>query len=272
MSFRFNRNSNGNVIFYTIPQFESTNLVKHFFTSRHGGTSEGDFYSLNLGMNTNDNISNVKINYQIVADTLDTDINNFVLSDQVHKCNIKIVNENDRGKGIVKERDYKEIDGLITNNKNIVLSTVYADCVPIFYLDVVKKVIALAHAGWRGTVNKIAGKIIDEMVINFESNPKDIYVGIGPSIGSCCYEVDENVITKFKKNFNNSNDFIKKTSKNKWALDLWHANYSLLLEKGVLKNNITCSGLCTSCNVDSFFSYRKENGNTGRMGAFIMLK
>lgn len=272
MNLGFNRHSNENVIFYTIPQFDSTNLVKHFFTSRNGGISKGDYYSLNLGMNTDDNISNVKTNYEIVAKTLGTDIKNFVLSDQVHKCNIKIVNENDKGKGIVKERDFKEIDGLITNSRNIVLSTVYADCVPIFYLDVVKKVIALAHAGWRGTVNKIAAKVIDEMVINFQCNPKDIFIGIGPSIGSCCYEVDENVIMKFKMNFSNSNDFIKEISQNKWSLDLWHANYSVLLEKGVLKKNITCSSLCTSCNVNTFFSYRKENGNTGRMGAFIMLK
>ncbi|MTI70768.1 MAG: peptidoglycan editing factor PgeF [Firmicutes bacterium] len=242
------------------------------FTTRVGGVSTGDYKSLNLGIKTNDKLDNIKSNFKYVFDILNTSKDRLVSSDQVHSTNIEIITEPNTNNGIKNELNSNEIDGMLTNKPEITLFTYYADCVPLFYLDKNKKVVGLAHGGWKGTVNKIAGKMIDKMVDTYDSNPKDIIVGIAPSIGKCCYEVGQDVKNKFNENFTNLQDVLKSTAKGKWNLDLKKANMIVLKEKGILNRNIIISDLCTSCNNDLFFSYRKEKGITGRMGAFIKLK
>lgn len=261
---------NRDVLYFTIPVFDETGLVKSCFTSRIGGVSQNPYNYLNLGTNTEDSKENIRKNYKIICNALEIDANNIVISHQVHKDNILIVNESHKNSDIF-ESDIKEIDGLITDKPGIALVTLYADCVPIFILDKRKKIIALAHAGWKGTVKKIGKKVINRMVSIYKTDPKDCIVGIGPSIGECCYEVDDFVISQFHDSYDEIKSFILTKGNGKYMLNLWEANKKSLLEAGVSKSNITISNICTKCNNDIFYSYRGENGKTGRMAAIAQL-
>lgn len=248
--------------YYTFSSFTNSKLVNHAFTDR----------TLNLGFNTIDSREKILENFKIICKDFDTKIEDSVLSCQTHKTDIMVVDEFDRGKGLVRERDYSDIDGLVTDKRGIALFTFYADCVPLFFLDEKKHVVGVAHAGWRGTVGKIGEKMISLMKKTYNSDPKDILVGIGPSIGSCCYEVGFDVACEFRENFRDTSHILVPKEDDKWSLDLWEANKTVLLESGISRENISVSELCTSCKSDEFFSYRVEDGKTGRMSAAIMLK
>lgn len=267
----FTRREKNGIVYYTIPSFDETRMVKHLFSTRIKGVSKPPFESLNLGINKEDNLDDVKENYEIICSTLDIPIDSIVFSNQVHGTDIKIVEKSHVGKGIYFNGDEDGIDGLITNKRGITLWTFYADCVPLYFLDPKKKVIALAHAGWKGTASKIGEKIIDKMESLYNCLPQDILVGIGPSIGPCCYEVGESLFEIFNKNFTNPDKLLISKGNQKWHLNLWKANMVILKSRGILENNITVSELCTSCNNDKFYSYRKENGRTGRMSAVMQL-
>ena len=161
--------------FLTFNTLTNTGLVNHCITTRHGG----DFGILNMR-------ENIYGNHKIIADTLNFNFENMVVSDQIHEKHIFKVNRNDCGKGIVKESDIKGVDGLITNKKNIPLVTYYADCVPLLFVDPISKSIANVHAGWRGTILKISQETVDELNQEYGSKSENILVGIGPSIGKCC--------------------------------------------------------------------------------------
>ncbi|WP_352418491.1 peptidoglycan editing factor PgeF [Proteiniborus sp.] len=257
--------------YYIIPSFEQTGLVKHGFTTRFGGLSPKPFNTLNLGLKTEDDKENIMKNFERVSNAFNVSMEKMVLSDQVHDTVIRIVTEEDAGKGLTKSMDYSKVDGLLTNVNDLMLLTFYADCVPLFFLDKTKKVIGVAHAGWKGTVARIGEKMVKTMQKVFCSNPEDILVGIGPSIGSCCYPVRKDVYDKFHTNLSSIEEVLLKESTDVWKLDLWKANQNILEENGILSRNITVSGLCTSCYNEKFFSYRKENGRTGRMAALIQL-
>lgn len=272
MKGNFTIHQKNDLIYFTIPSFDQTGLVQHCFTSRIGGVSTGSNYALNLSFKTGDDKENVLENYRRVCDALNISVHDLVLSDQVHGDRIKVVTEEDRGKGIVVASDVKEIDALITNRRNIGLVTLYADCVPIFLLDPKQKVIALAHAGWKGTMMKIGAKVVRKMTEEFQTNPKDCLAAIGPSIGKCCYEVDQQVVEKFNEKFTNPSKFAISKGDNKYMLDLWQANRSILEEIGILERNITVGEICTQCNHEILFSYRADQGRTGRMAAILQLK
>lgn len=268
---KFSKFKNNDVVYFTIPSFDDSGLVKHCFTSRIGGVSKSPYNSLNLGTKTMDNKEDIFKNYEIICRSLGIDIKDAVVSDQVHKDNILIVGEEHKGNGIIHDTSFHEIDALITNKTNIALVTLYADCVPIFILDKKRKIIALAHGGWRGTVKKIGKKVIYRMAYEYGTDPKDCIVGIGPSIGKCCYEVDNYVISQFKESFDSIAHFTEKKENGRYLLDLWNANKISLIEAGVPCENITISNICTKCNNDIFFSYRADEGVTGRMAAIMQL-
>lgn len=257
--------------YYIIHSFEQTGLVKHGFTTRLGGISSEPFNTLNLGLNTGDDKEKIIRNFEKVSGAFNIPLEKMVLSDQVHGTKIRVITKDDAGKGLFKPMDYKEIDGLLTNVKGLMLLTFYADCVPLFFLDKAKNVAGLAHAGWKGTVARIGEKMVNKMKETFSSNPEDILVGIGPSIGPCCYPVKKDVQDKFNASLSNTEEILSEEYSNIWKLDLWKANKKVLEENGILSRNITVSELCTSCNNHKFFSYRKENGKTGRMAALIQL-
>ena len=262
------------VCYLTFSAFEETGLVRNLFSTRLGGVSEGCLSTMNLSYQRGDKKENVDENFRRIAGVLNCEIDDFVFSDQTHTTNVKIVTVKDKGKGITKEKDYADIDGLITNEKGIVLSTFYADCVPLYFLDPIKKVIALSHSGWKGTVNKIGEKTIGLMREHFGCKKDDILAAIGPSICKNCYEVSKDVSDAFYREFYDSNDIhriIYPKSEEKAMLDLWQANVAILKEAGLKESNISVANICTSCNKDMLFSHRGSNGKRGNLGAFLML-
>ncbi|PKM96094.1 MAG: peptidoglycan editing factor PgeF [Firmicutes bacterium HGW-Firmicutes-1] len=262
------------VVYIQMPIFSATGLVKHCFSTRLGGKSSGIFESMNLGFHRGDQEENVRENYQILCDTIGIHTSDLVFSSQIHEDKIAIVDRKDRGKGFERENDLLGVDGLITNEKDVALVTSFADCVPLYFLDPIKQVIALTHAGWRGTVKKIGAKTVHLMEEHFGSKSEDILTVIGPSIGVCCFEVSEDVKIEVEKMFNRDiiDKIVKKHHENKYMIDLWSANEEVLLEAGIKKQNIQKTDICTMCNKDVLFSHRGTDGKRGNMVAIMALK
>jgi len=262
----------------SLPVYLFENLLKykniqHFVSSRIGGVSQYPYNSLNLGLHVEDKAENVLENRKILASHLRTKLNNFTMAKQIHKNNVTIVTDKMRGKG---SRDYQNAinatDALLTSKPNIYLNVLVADCVPILFFDPIKKVIGAVHTGWRGTVRLIAQKSIQRTQEFFSSEPSDIIVGIGPSIGPCCYEVGSDVISQVEKVFPSKEDYIiNSPSNDKGYFDLWKANQAQLIQAGIPEENIEVAELCTCCNADMFFSVRHQKGETGRFAAGIMI-
>lgn len=253
------------VIFLQFPKLNKTGLVNHGFSTRIGGVSEGIYNSMNLSYNRGDKKENVDQNFHRLCKAVGVKRETLVFSDQVHEDKIHIVKE--------AGEEVSEIDGLVTNKSDITLVTSYADCVPLYFLDPVKKVIALAHAGWRGTVKNIGGKTVEAMKREYSCDSRDIIAGIGPSIGLCCFEVSEDVKLEVEKLFyRDIIDKIVKITNNKYYIDLWQTNKELLLQAGLLEQNIETTDLCTMCNKKVFFSHRGTNGKRGNMVAVMALK
>lgn len=259
------------LVYLTIPVFENTGMVKHCFTTRIGGVSEGIYKSLNTSLEKDDPAENVHKNLERVCGTIGIDYKKLVLSHQTHKDIIRVVTEADIGKGITVPSDIKDTDGLMTNIPGIPLITFYADCVPLFFLDTKKRAIALSHSGWKGTVQKIGAKTIRQMAEVYGTKPEDCLAGIGPSIGLECFEVGPEVVEEFKANFDNWEEFTEPFRDGKYKIDLWKANKLMLIAQGVPEKNITVSGFCTRCNEELFFSHRRDKGRTGSMSAIIEL-
>lgn len=255
----------------TFERLEELGFISHGFSTREGGYSSAPYNSLNLGLKTEDNQKAVLNNTKRFCAAVDVDFESLAASDQVHKDKIHIVTEADKGKGYTRERDYSEVDALITNVRGVPLISFYADCVPLYFVDPGKKVIALAHAGWKGTALKIGSKVVSKMVEEFNSDPREIIAVIGPSIGVCCYEVDKEVIGKFNKNFTDTSAFAFQKDNGRYMIDLWKANKMSLEEIGLSDRNIELSKLCTGCDTSRFFSHRMEGPFTGRMASIIQL-
>jgi len=260
--------------YVTFHNIEGTGLVNHCFTTRLGGVSKGVYGELNLSFTRGESRDAVFENYRILSEKLGFDYNGFVLSHQTHTTNIRHVTERERGMGLTKESDIRDTDGLITNIPGIHLTIFGADCVPIFLLDPVKKVIAAVHAGWRGSVNGIAAKVVAEMIEDYGVDAENILVGIGPSIGKCCFQVDEPVVALFHEKLDFADEVIfKDTSEDgKYKIDLWQTNKRILMTAGVKEGNIEISGICTRCHTDLFYSHRKTGSARGNMAGVLSLK
>ena len=264
----------GAVPYLSFPMFRDTGLVTDGFSTRLGGVSEGCFSSLNLSFDRGDDRAAVAENFRRMGEALGVRCEDMVLSQQTHTTNIRIVTDEDRGKGITRERDYTDIDGLITNVPGICLVTTYADCVPLYFLDPAKKVIALSHSGWRGTVGKIGKKTVELMHDNFGSDPADILAAVGPSVCQDCYEVSADVIDRFKEVFDRSawDELFYEKPDGKYQLDLWKANEKIFLEAGIRKDHIAVTNVCTHCNSEILYSHRAMGDKRGNLCAFLALK
>ena len=183
------------------PLFQETGIVTSAFSTRLGGVSEGYYSSLNLSFDRGDDPLKVLENFKRIGASMGVKVEDMVLSKQTHTTNVRVVTAEDKGKGIVKERNYTDVDGMITNVPGICLVTSYADCVPLYFVDPVKKAIGLSHSGWRGTVGKIGKNTVQLMQENFGSKPEDLLAAVGPSVCMDCYEVSEDVIEQFKEAF-----------------------------------------------------------------------
>jgi len=260
-------NKKKNLVYISVPDFEECGAMG-VFSTRLGGVSSNEFATMNLGFNRGDNIENVKQNFNIIADVLNCSIEDFVLSSQIHKDDIADVDLSHKGVGIFKE-GFESADALITNQKGIALVIVTADCVPILFCDTKKKVIAAAHAGWRGTVLNIASKVISKMVTDYSCNVKDIHCAIGPCIKKCHFEIGSDVADVLKEN-EFCKDFVYPFGE-KFTADLAAINNYQLIRAGVMQENIQCSDECTYCNSDKYFSHRVMGTKRGTNASFVIL-
>ena len=189
------------VPFLVFPGLDETEAVIHGFSTRMGGVSEGMFSSMNLSFARGDEEGRVRENFARLGRAMGLDCRNLVFSDQTHTSNVRVVTEADRGKGFVREKDYRDVDGLVTNVPGLVLATFYADCVPLFLVDPVHRAVGLSHSGWKGTVGKIGKRTVELMKEQYGTRPEDLTAAIGPSICQDCYEVSEDVIGQFQEAF-----------------------------------------------------------------------
>ena len=257
--------------YLTFPTLESYPFVRHAFSTRLGGVSKDEFFSMNLSFHRGDDAENVLENFRRIAALFDSTPDKIVCAKQTHTTNIRRVTKVDAGKGVTKEPDYEEIDGLITNEPGLILCTSFADCVPLYFVDPKKQAIGLAHSGWRGTVNRMGARMIEEMKRQFGSNPGDLLVAVGPSICVDCYEVGEDVAGEFQKAFPDTVVLQKGKQEGKYQLDLWKANEQLLLDAGIRKEHLEITDLCTCCNQELLFSHRASHGQRGNLCAFLEL-
>ncbi|MCR5271430.1 MAG: peptidoglycan editing factor PgeF [Lachnospiraceae bacterium] len=274
----FKLKNNDDIFLYEEPvlkfkKLENTGIVKHCFTTRLGGVSTGIYESMNLGPRLDDDLKNVKENYRRVGNILGVGVETMVLSKQTHTTNVRVITKEDAGNGTVRENTFTDVDGMVTNEKNITLSTHFADCVPLFFVDPVHKAIGLSHSGWRGTVNRMGRCTIEKMISEYGTDPKDLVCAIGPSICKDCYEVGEELYHSFKESFGGRTDeLFEKKENSKYMLDLWRANEIVLIDAGVKEENIATTNICTCCNSKLLFSHRASKGKRGLLGAFLALK
>lgn len=229
---------------------------------------------MNLSFDRGDRPEAVQENFRRIGKAIGVECGDMVLSQQTHTTNVRLVTEEDRGKGIVRERDYTDVDGLITDVPGICLVTTYADCVPLYFADPVKKAIGLSHSGWRGTVGRIGQKTIEKMQQYFGSDPSDILAAIGPSVCMDCYEVSEDVILRFQKVFDKQDwgDLFYEKPGGKYQLNLWKANEIIFREAGILPEHMAVTNLCTHCNSSILYSHRAQGERRGNLCAFLALK
>jgi YfiH family protein len=262
---------NGEVPFYSFPAFDRVAFVRHGFSTRLGGVSEGTFSSMNLGFNRGDDKAAVSENYRRFCSAIGVQPDRVVLSAQTHTTNVYNATAADCGRGITRERGYIDVDGLITDEPNVVLCTHYADCVPLFFVDPVRRVVATSHAGWRGTVGGIGQVTVERMASDYGCQPSDILVGIAPSIGRCCFEVDTPVMDAFSKLAFFDGDCYVDDKNGKYHIDLWEVNRRYLLQAGVSAQNITVTDVCTRCHPDQLWSHRYCGNERGSLAAFIAI-
>jgi len=241
----------------------------HFSTTREGGISIDNYRSFNLGFNSGDDPRSVSQNRTYLCNILDIKPNRIIFPKQTHSATIKIINHDYLDIAEPEKKNFlSETDAVITDLKGISIGIKTADCLPILLFDQKRKVIAAIHAGWRGTVQNIAGLTVRRMISEFNSDPADIIAGIGPSISPSVYEVGKEVWMQFDQRYLQS---IGSLSGDKRMLDLWKANQDQLTKAGVPANQIELAGLCTYSNPKTFFSARRDGAKTGRMATGIML-
>ncbi|MEK6678372.1 MAG: peptidoglycan editing factor PgeF [Nitrospirota bacterium] len=235
----------------SIPVLDRIDFIRHSFIIKQRDS----------GVETNGALK------EIAAKILNLEKAQVATINQTHSDAIFVHNAERR----VSEAD-EGFDAHITNNSGIAISVVTADCVPVLLIDRKKRIVAAVHAGWRGTAKRILQKTVKKMSDSFGSKPEDMIAGIGPSIGQCCYEVDEKVIEPMEKEFNYLNRFSVQKKENKWHIDLQMINREQLIETGLKPANINIVSLCTSCYPDMFYSYRRDGAGTGRMISVVMIK
>lgn len=258
-------NKKNDIEYLTFDIFDSHPIVA-VYSTRRGGVSSSPFDTMNLGFTRGDKRDDVLENYSRFTQVLGVDLTQLVLSDQEHHNNILEVNETHRGMGIFNKKTYGDIDGLITSERALPLVTFYADCTPIYFYDPKTKVIAMCHAGWKGTALKIVHATLNEFLLK-GSRVEDILVGIGPAICKSCYQVDEEVIKAFS---DYDSCFTYNSHEDKYYLDLKAVNKAMLLEYGIKSFNIEVTDYCTKCRPDLFFSHRFHGNERGTQIGLMM--
>ncbi len=253
----------GAIRYFRFDSLDKPGLFHAIFT-RRGGVSPSPWHSLNMGASVGDTIERVKQNREKALQLVGVDPAKIYDVYQVHSDEVV---HTDRP--LDKNEPHIKADAIITNRPGVTLLMRFADCVPILFFDPIRYAIGIAHAGWIGTVNKIAAKTVKDMGQKFGSQPEDLWAAIGPSIGPDHYPVGYDVILRVKENFASQSDQLLTNRNGKSYLDLWLANQVALTEVGI--RHIEIAGICTSCNLADWYSHRGEHGKTGRFGAVIGL-
>ncbi|MCD6153342.1 MAG: peptidoglycan editing factor PgeF [Syntrophobacterales bacterium] len=244
-------------------------FITHAFCTRWGGISKGRFANLNFSVREGDKETNVAENWDILSNSFNIPVDHFFTVNQVHGDGILVIGNNHEDRHEKQGLDY---DGIITNMPGLAIGVKTADCVPVFMVDKVRRVVGSIHAGWKGTSLRIVDKAVDAFINEFGSRIADITAVIGPSIGPCCYEVDKIVLESMRGYPEMGACFSKSERKQRWMLDLPKANQLQLIHAGIPPENILTTQICTSCHKETFFSHRGEGGQAGRQLSFIMLK
>lgn len=250
------KKNNGGVEYFQFPNLAKFSNISHGVFTRKAGVSKGDFKSLNIGSNTQDKNKNVLKNREIILKIIGG--KTLISINQVHGIKVKQFLKDSQ---CINPID--EADAIVTNQKGATLLIQTADCQAVLLYDPVKKVIANIHSGWKGSIGNIIGQTIKVMKDEYDTLPSDIIAGIGPSLGLCCAEFTNyklEIPEEFWKYKNNTDHF-----------DFWHLSFDQLCHTGVLKKNIYQSKLCTKCNEDLFFSYRRDKV-TGRLANLICIR
>jgi len=251
------------VRYYTFESLEDSR-VNHAIFTRRGGLSPEPWASLNVGGTVGDDPERVHTNRMRLLQTLDCDPRTMYDVWQVHGNEVVCTDSARRS-----DKPFEKADAIITNRKTVTLFMRFADCVPILLYDPIHKVIGLVHAGWKGTINGVVMSAVEAMSTKYQSNPRDILAGIGPSIGPHHYEIGEVVAGLVEQAFGSEADGLLITTNGKSHFDLWSANALLLARSGV--KEIEQSGICTACHLNDWYSHRAEKGRTGRFGVLVTL-
>lgn len=271
----------GTISGVTFPALEKTGFVEHGFLFRTGGVSSGYYESLNLSFTRGDRQEDVEENFRRAAAYFGTVPDRIVSAYQTHTSNVMRVGADQAGKGVTRERIYPDVDGLLTNEPGLLLTTSHADCTPVFLVDPVHRAIAMVHSGWRGTAGRIALNAIREMRREFGTEPADLVAAIGPCICVSCYEVGPEVAEQFLGMFGEETAFVdvtgagpmlKKKDNGKYLLNQKSLNVRILTEAGVPREQISVSAYCTYERSDLFFSHRKMGEKRGNLRAFLMIR
>lgn len=269
---------NDGMEYLVFPELEKTGIVSHLFSTRLGGASRGCYGESNFSYTRGDLREAVDENYRRVAQILGhgRTLDDFVSTYQTHTTNVRLVTEEDRGKGTVRQRDYTDTDGLITDVPGVILVTYHADCTPLYFVDPVHRAIGLSHSGWKGTAGRMGQKTLEAMNRAFGTRPEDCICGIGPSICGDCYEIGEDVAQIFRDSFADTDllqkQILRAKGNGKYLLNLWQANRMILENAGVPSAQISVTDICTCCNPEYLFSHRKAHEKRGNLAAFLTLK
>lgn len=261
-------------IYLSSPMLDGLPWIMNAFSTRLGGVSEGIYAQMNLSHTVGDDPEKVLQNYRIFGKEIGVPAEDMVLAHQTHTVNVMAVGTAHKGMGIVKDRNYHDIDGIMTDVPGVCLVTSHADCVPLYFVDPVNRAIALAHSGWKGTVGNICKNTVEAMKEHYGTDPKELLAVIGPAIGVECYEVSFDVAERFQAAYNEDEcrQILFPKENEKYDLNLSEANQINMLRCGLLPEHIECSGLCTRCSFDWLHSHRGSGGKRGGMGAFLMIR
>lgn len=257
----------GQFSYLYLPDFRGEG-VRAFFTTRLGGVSEGCYSSLNLGYHTGDHPDAVAANRRLVARALGIEDDRFFTVNQVHGDRVLVI----ESEAELFAKKGSMADAIVTHLNNVALTILCADCQVVYLYDPVRQVIGIAHAGWRGTVARVAARCLQEMSRIYGSRPQDCQAALSPAAGPCCYEVGDNVYQAVRDAFPGlwQGLITEKEDDSKWYYNMSQANFIVLQDAGVRKENIFISGMCTLCCQDIFFSHRGSQGVTGRMAAVLI--
>lgn len=265
---------NHGVTYLSYRRLEQEEKIVHGFSTRLGGVSQGYLGSMNLSFSRGDDPEAVRENYKRISEAIGFSAESIVASDQTHTTNVRRVGRTERGCGWTKPKPYTDVDGLITDEPGVTLTTFYADCVPLYLYDPEHTAIGLSHSGWRGTVGNIAKGTVEAMEKAYGTDPEQLICAIGPSICQDCYEVSEDVIEEFRKQYRESihETLFYQKENGKYQLNLWEACKENFLQAGVPMKNIILPQLCTCCNPEFLFSHRASAGKRGNLAAFLGIR